>query len=216
MITSYLQLIEQRYSDKLDTDAHEFIAFAVDGATRMKALINDLLTYSRVQRSTAEFAPVEMQQVLNSVLYNLQLTIEDTQAVITHDALPQVTANERQMTQLLQNLLSNALKFHGGAPPRIHVSVERQRGHWQFSVRDNGIGIEPEYHHDIFVIFQRLHTRDRYPGTGIGLAICRKIVEKHSGTIWVESQPGEGTTFYFTIPETPRKKRYAAYRDPAG
>lgn len=200
MVTSYLQLIEKRYANQLDNDAREFIDFAVDGATRMKTLINDLLAYSRVQRSTAEFASVQMQTVVEQVLRNLQLAIEDNEAVITYDDLPRITANQAQMVQLLQNLIGNALKFRSKAPPKIHIGVQRERNHWLFSVHDNGIGIESEYLDRIFVIFQRLHVRDQYPGTGIGLAICKKIVENHSGQIRVESQPGIGTTFYFTIP----------------
>lgn len=202
MVTSYLQLIEQRYADKLDEDANEFIAFAVDGASRMKQLINDLLFYSRVQRSKREFHPMETADALNQALDNLQLNIEDTQAIITHDELPQVTANAPQIVQLLQNLISNALKFRREGVPKIHIGVQRKRNEWLFSVADNGIGIGPEYTERIFVIFQRLHNREEYPGTGIGLSICKKIVEKHNGRIWLESEVGVGTTFYFTLPSS--------------
>lgn len=211
MVTSYLQLIESRYADKLDDDAHEFIDFAVDGASRMKTLINDLLAYSRVQRSEVVFETVNMQQVFEQVTHHLQLTIEETNASLTADALPDITANERQMVQLLQNLIGNALKFRGDDAPKIHVGARQIGSRWQFSVQDNGIGIEPDYQDRIFVIFQRLHTRQDYPGTGIGLAICRKIVEKHGGKIWMESEPGKGTTFYFTIPTKQRKRLYASY-----
>ena len=199
-VTSYLQLIEQRYTDALDDDGRDFIDFAVDGATRMKTLINDLLSYSRVQRDTSAFTNVDMQQVFDQVLYNLQITIEDTCSTITHDELPSIIANEGQMVQLLQNLVGNSLKFRQSRPLIVHVGVERRSDDWVFYVQDNGIGIQPEYRERIFTLFQRLHTRDQYSGTGIGLAICRKIVTEHGGEIWVESQPGEGTTFYFSIP----------------
>jgi PAS domain S-box-containing protein len=202
MITSYLQLVEQRYSDKLDTDAKEFIDFAVDGASRMKRLISDLLTYSRVQRAPMEPGPVDMEVVLKNVLNSLQLSIEDTQATVTHDALPEITAHEGQMEQVLRNLVSNALKFHGDHPPQIHIGARATPTFWEFCVRDNGIGIDEKYLDRIFIIFQRLHSSDTYPGTGIGLAICKKIVEKHGGEIRVESRPGAGTTFTFTISTT--------------
>ncbi len=200
MVTSYLQLVEQRYADKLDDSGKEFIDYAVDGAARMKELINDLLTYSRIQRAAVENTPVAMDEVFERVVHNLQLQIEDTGAAVTSDPLPVVTANRVQMVQLLQNLIGNALKFCAGRPPRVHVSAERQGDMWRFAVRDNGIGIEAAYLERIFVIFQRLHTRSEYEGTGIGLAICRRIVEKHGGQITVESTPGEGSTFYFTLP----------------
>jgi PAS domain S-box-containing protein len=206
MVTSYLQLIEQRYSEKLDADAKEFIDYAVDGATRMKRLINDLLIYSRVQRARGEFDKVDMQRILEQAKRNLQLRIADSGAVITSDPLPTLVANEGQMLQLFQNLLGNAIKFRAEAPPRIHVSAVKKHGEWIFSVCDNGIGIESAYLDRIFVIFQRLHPVGKYPGTGIGLAICRKIVEQHGGQIWVESQPGQGTTFYFSLPAESRKR----------
>ncbi|GAB4527591.1 MAG: hypothetical protein OHK0046_45520 [Anaerolineae bacterium] len=218
MVTSYLQLIERRYADKLDADGREFIDFAVDGASRMKLLINDLLTYSRVQRNTDEFTTVSLENVLARVTKLLQVTISETNAEITHDQLPDVVGLEGQMFQLFQNLISNALKFRGEAAPQIHISVQRDKRYWHFSVRDNGIGIAPEYQERIFVIFQRLHTRDQYAGTGIGLAICRKIVVKHGGKIWVESQPGEGSTFHFTVPIKRRKRltHNATHRDTSG
>ena len=200
MVTSYLQLMEQRYADELDDDAHEFIGFAVNGATRMKQLINDLLFYSQVQRSKREFQLVQMNNTLQQAMDNLQLVIEDTEAIITHDDLPQVTANDAQMTQLFQNLIGNAIKFRRDEPPKIHIGVERGNSEWRFSVTDNGIGIQPEYAKRIFIIFQRLHSREQYPGTGIGLAICKKITEKHDGRIWMVSEPGARTTFYFTLP----------------
>lgn len=200
MVTSYLQLIERRYTDQLDDNAHEFISFAVDGATRMKALINDLLAYSRVQTQTGELKTVDMSDVLDKVMTNLQLQIKDSCTTITADDLPEILAVEGQMVQLLQNLLSNAIKFQSDDPPTIHIGVERKSDCWQFCVRDNGIGIDPKYQDRVFVIFQRLHTRRDYDGTGIGLAICRKIIDRHRGDIWFETHQGEGTTFYFTLP----------------
>jgi PAS domain S-box-containing protein len=214
MVTSYLQLIEHRYGEQLDGDAREFIGYAVDGAARMKRLINDLLAYSRIQRSADEFEPVNMETALEQALYNLQLSVEDTGAVITHDPLPEVTANPVQMTQLLQNLIGNALKFRGDRTPEIHVGVKRERDRWHFSVKDNGIGIESEYLERIFLIFQRLHARQDYPGTGIGLAICKKIVDKHGGEIYAGSTPGEGTTFHFTIPVKRSYRRIIRGSDP--
>lgn len=204
MVASYLQLLEKRYKDQLDDDAKEFINFAVDGATRMKALINDLLAYSRVGTHGKLFEPVDCEQALSRTLTNLEAYIRESAAVITHDPMPEIIADDAQIIQLFQNLLSNAIKFRGENPPQVHIGVERRGQDWQFSVRDNGIGIEPEFADRIFVLFQRLHTIDEYEGTGIGLAICKKVVERHGGRIWVESQPGNGTTFYFTIPQNPR------------
>jgi len=209
MVSSYTQLLARRYKDKLDDDANDFINFAVDGANRMQRLLNDLLTYSRVGTRGKPFEKTYCQVVIDQVLDNLRLAIEDSGAVITHDPLPTVMADEGQLDQLFQNLIGNAIKFHGDQPPRIHVSAKRlpplesgegRGGGWQFAVRDNGIGMEPQYFERIFVIFQRLHGKEEYPGTGIGLAICKRIVERHGGRIWVESEPGEGSTFYFTIP----------------
>lgn len=203
MVISYLQLIERRYKSSLDDDGIEFIEFAVDGANRMKALINDLLEYSRVQRNHDEFEPVALDEAVQTVLHNLERSIENCDAQITYDKLPEISGNRRQIEQLLQNLLSNAIKFRGENRPEIQISAVRQEKSWLFAVADNGIGIESQYMERIFTIFQRLHTRDQYPGTGIGLAICKKIVEKHGGAIWLESTPGEGTTFYFTLPFAP-------------
>jgi PAS domain S-box-containing protein len=200
MVTSYLQLLERRYRGKLDQDADDFITYAVDGATRMHMLINDLLTYSRVSTRAKPFEPTNCSDILNHALSNLRIAIEESKATITFDDLPTVEADATQLTQVFQNLISNAIKFHKkDVPPCIHVSAERQEGEWRFSVRDNGIGIAPEHIERIFLIFQRLHTREEYPGTGIGLAVCKKIVERHGGRIWVTSKPGEGSTFYFTI-----------------
>lgn len=209
MVASYTQLLAKRYKGKLDSDADEFIAYAVDGATRMQRLINDLLAYSRVTSQGKTFEEVDCDLLLDGVLSTLHLTIEENHAVITHDVLPKVTADGGQLGQLLQNLVSNAIKFHGAAPPRVHVSAERRDHEWLFSVRDNGIGLDPQFANRIFVIFQRLHNREEYPGTGIGLALCKKIVERHGGKIWVESHVGRGATFYFTIPVDQRTDHMA-------
>jgi PAS domain S-box-containing protein len=201
MVTSYLQLIEQRYVNKLDQDAKDFIGYAVDGAKRMKRLINDLLTFSHVETRGREFTKVNGENALKQALKNLEMSIVDSKAIITHDPLPTIVADEQQIVQLLQNLLGNALKFRGSHVPEIHIGVKDQHDKWEFYVRDNGIGIESDSLERIFVIFQRLHNREEYEGTGIGLAICKKIVERHSGHIWVESQLGQGSSFYFTIPK---------------
>jgi PAS domain S-box-containing protein len=200
MITSYLELLERRYKGQLDPKADQFIAYAVDGATRMQILINDLLKYSRVGSRGQLLEQVDCEVVLQNVLRNLQVAIAEHKAVITHDVLPQVNADITQLTQLFQNLIGNAIKFHGEDPPNIHMGIEQRNDKWLFSVCDNGIGIESQYVDRIFVIFQRLHNRTDYPGTGMGLAICKKIVERHSGNLWVESTPKQGSTFYFTLP----------------
>ncbi len=203
-IRSYLQLIERRYHDQLDDDGKEFIGYAVEGAARMRALISDLLTYSRVtrvKRNLGELSVVNLNDILAIVFNTLQLRIQDTNANIVHDKMPTINANERQMIQLFQNLLSNAIKYRQkGVPPKIHISVQTCEEGWCFNVSDNGIGIDPEQQKRIFAVFQRLHTRTAYQGTGIGLAICKRVVENHDGRIWVESQSGEGATFYFTLP----------------
>ena len=199
MVSSYTQLIARRYQGKLDADADEFIAFAVDGANRMQRLILDLLAYSRVNTAGRQFEPTAMETVLKAALNNLTNAVKESQAIITHDPLPAVMGDDKQLAQLFQNLLSNAIKFSGAQPPRIHISAKQTDGEWLFSVRDHGIGLDPQYADRIFVIFQRLHTREEYPGTGIGLAICKKIVERHGGRMWVESELGKGATFYFTL-----------------
>ena len=200
MVGSYTQLLARRYRGRLDKDADEFIGYAVDGVTRMQRLINDLLTYSRVGTKGREPEPTDSDAVLERALQNLQVAIEDNGAEVTHDRLPTVMADDRQLEQLLQNLVGNALKYHGEEAPRVHVSAARNNGNWEFAVRDNGIGIDPKYADRVFVIFQRLHNRTEYSGTGIGLAVCKKIVERHGGRIWLESEPGRGSTFRFTLP----------------
>ena len=202
MVTSYLQLIKRRYQGHLDEDADEFIAFAVGGVERMQLLIADLLAYSRVTTHGRPFKSTDCTVTLNHALANLKVAIEESGTVVTHDQLPTVMADETQLTRLLQNLIGNGIKFHkNNARPKIHVSALRTDGGWTFSVHDNGIGIAPEYFERIFKIFQRLHTSQEYAGTGIGLAVCKKIVERHGGEIWVKSELGQGATFYFTIPD---------------
>lgn len=200
MITNYLQLLRQRYKDQLDPNAHDFIGFALDGSKRMHQLIHDLLAYSRVGTHGKEFTVTESDQALDDALANLTVAIEEAGAKITRDVLPPVMGDEVQLTQLFQNLVGNAIKFRGEAVPEIHLGVARKNGDWEFTVRDNGIGIAEQDFPRIFIIFQRLHSREKYPGTGIGLSVCKKIVERHGGRIWVESKPGRGTTFHFTIP----------------
>ncbi|PSB16612.1 histidine kinase [Phormidesmis priestleyi ULC007] len=200
MVISYLQLLERRYKHQLDASADEFIDYAVEGAERMQTLIRDLLSFSRVSTWGQPFTDVDTEKVLQRAIANLQLAIQENEAVITHDPLPNVTADATQLTQLFQNLVGNALKFRQAEAPQIHIGVSDDNAEeTTFYVRDRGIGIESQYHDRIFAIFQRLHSRSKYPGTGIGLALCKKIVERHGGRIWFESQPMQGTTFYFTL-----------------
>jgi signal transduction histidine kinase len=199
MVASYLQLVAQRYKGQLDADADEFIGYAVDGAKRMQALINDLLAYSRIGTRARPFERTDCNKVVETALVNLGMAVTESGAQITYDPLPTVMGDSSQLVQLFQNLIGNAIKFKGSEPVRVHISAQSGEGHWEFSVRDNGIGIASEYHQRIFVMFQRLHGRTEYPGTGIGLAICKKIAERHGGTVWVESTPGEGSNFKFTI-----------------
>src|SRR5450432_229244 len=202
MVASYTQLLEKRYKGQLDSDANEFIAFAVDGCNRMKGLIEDLLAYSRAGMSDQLPCRISGENALGEALTNLRAAVEESGAVVTHDALPTVTTNSTQLTQIFQNLVGNAIKYRGPEPPDIHVSAIRNGGNeWTFSIRDNGMGIDPQYFERIFVIFQRLHGREEFEGTGIGLAVCKKIVEQIGGRIWVESQIKKGSTFYFTLPE---------------
>lgn len=200
IVISYVQLLARQYEGKLDEDADIFIHYTIDAAMRMRNLISDLLSYSRLDSRGKSFTDTDLNKVLEDVLLDLSLTIEENEAVITYDPFPIVEADAIQMSQVLLNLISNALKFRTENPPHIHLGVSRQPDHWLFSVQDNGIGIEPQYTERIFAIFQRLHTMEEYPGTGIGLAICKKIIERHHGQIWVESALGQGTTFFFTLP----------------
>jgi signal transduction histidine kinase/DNA-binding LacI/PurR family transcriptional regulator len=201
MVKSYVQLLERRYQGQLDEDADEFIHFAVDGAERMQTLITDLLQYSRVSTHGKPFALTDCSVVIDRALTNLKVAIEESGAVVTHDELPTVMADETQLIRLLQNLIGNAIKFRTKeTQPEVHIGVEHADGEWTFSVRDNGIGIDPKDFERIFMIFQRLHGREEYEGTGIGLAVCKKIVERHGGSIWVESELGKGSTFRFTMP----------------
>ncbi|MDD5241082.1 MAG: ATP-binding protein [Sulfuricella sp.] len=202
MVASFVQLLARRYHDKLDQDAHDFIGYAVEGVTRMQRLIDDQLTYALVGIDNSQLETVDCNQVLAEVLTNLKPLIEEHHAAITQDVLPGIPLIYSQFSQLLQNLIGNAIKFHGERAPQIHIGARLDDNHWIFSVRDNGIGIAPEYFDKIFLIFKRLHSREKYPGTGIGLAICKRIAERHHGRIWVESELGKGSTFYFTIPTT--------------
>jgi light-regulated signal transduction histidine kinase (bacteriophytochrome) len=186
MVTLYTQLLEKRYQGRLDGDADEFIAYIRDGVCRIQGLINDLLVYSRVGSGDQFFEPTSCEEVLTHVLGNLRAAILATGAQVRYDPLPNLVADRFQLEQLLQNLLSNALKFHGEEPPLVHLSARHQGSNWVFNLRDNGIGIDPQFAERIYVIFQRLHSDKAYPGTGMGLAICKKIVERHGGRIWVE------------------------------
>jgi light-regulated signal transduction histidine kinase (bacteriophytochrome) len=221
-VIGYTQLLEREYpTHHLDESAYEYMDYIIDGAKRMQQLIQDLLTYSRVSSHVQEFAPTDCNQVIQQVLCDLNVAIADTNAIVTYDPLPTINADQTQLVRLFQNLIGNAIKFHQPeVAPQVHVSAVRRvkeggsqgvgevkviaspsviLNEWLFSVRDNGIGIKPQYFDRIFDIFKRLHTRREFPGTGMGLAICKKIVERHHGQIWVESEPGVGTTFYFTI-----------------
>jgi PAS domain S-box-containing protein len=200
MVSSYMELLSQRYRGQLDEKADRWIGFAVEGAARMKELIHDLLEFSRVGTRGKPMAPTDSGRVFDAVVANLQTAIAESGAVVTRGPLPTVRADATQLTQVLQNLIGNGLKYRGLQRPEIRVAAERRADDWLFSVHDNGIGIDPKFAERIFVIFQRLHTREEYPGTGIGLALCKKVVERHGGHIWVESQPGQGATFYFTLP----------------
>lgn len=209
MVSSFVQLLANRYKEKLDADADQFIAYAVDGAERMRSLINDLLIYSRVGRKAATFSKVDCETVLSHALFNLSQAILESGARIEKDDLPGVWGDQSQLVQLFQNLIGNALKFRRkGEIPHITISALREGKTSVFSVKDNGIGIEPQYLEKVFVIFQRLHTVAEYPGTGIGLALCKKIVELHGGRIWVYSEPGHGSTFSFTLPVEEQELSY--------
>ena len=201
MVSSFTQLLARRYADKLDQDAMDFIHYAVDGANRMQQLIQDLLSFSRVTTRGQPRTRIHARDALENALSNLQTVIAETGARITHDDLPEVDADRTQLVQVFQNLIGNAVKFRkSGESPCVHIASEQQGAECVFSVRDNGIGINPKYFDRIFVIFQRLHTKETYPGSGIGLALCKSIIERHGGRIWVESQPDKGTIFRFTVP----------------
>jgi PAS domain S-box-containing protein len=202
VIGGFVRLLAKRYKGKLDSEADEFIWHTVEGVKRMENLIKDLLAYSQIGTRGKDFKPSDCSLVIKEALVNLQTAIEESHAKITCDVLPIVMADTSQLSRLFQNLIGNAIKFHGKRIPEIHVSAGREANDWVFSVKDNGIGIDQKDAGRIFIIFQRLHSREEYPGTGIGLAICKRIVERHSGRIWVESEPGKGSTFYFTIPVT--------------
>jgi signal transduction histidine kinase len=199
-VSGYCQLLQRRYAAALEPKAAEYIGEAVQGARRMQALIEGLLAYSRVGRHGHPIAPTSAQAAFNQALVNLHEAIAECSAEITHGPLPVVPADPLQLMQLFQNLIGNSLKYRGERRPQIHVAAELGCREWVFSVRDNGIGIDPRFRERIFVIFQRLHTRSEYPGTGIGLALCKRIVERHGGRIWVESEPGAGSTFFFSLP----------------
>ncbi|PYU36485.1 MAG: hypothetical protein DMG31_00800 [Acidobacteria bacterium] len=202
MVASYTQLLAKRYKGRLDPDADEFIAYAVDGSNRMQGLIQDLLAYSRAGAIGEALREISSEKALKEALANLRGTIEESGAVVTHDALPAITTDDTQLAQIFQNLVGNAIKYHGPEVPHVHVSATKNGGkEWIFSVRDNGMGIDPQYFERIFILFQRLHGRTEFKGTGIGLAICKKILERLGGRIWVESQPEKGSTFYFALPE---------------
>jgi signal transduction histidine kinase len=203
MVSSYLQLLENRYADELDQDATEFIGFAVDGADRMESMIDSLLEYSRVTSEERPQEPTDADAVLEGVLEDLQLRVEETDATVTADDLPTVSADPDQLAQVFQNLLENALRHSGDEPPRVHVGAEQADDGWRFSVRDEGIGIPPDQQERIFQLFEQGHAPDQGEGAvGMGLALCERIVEHHGGDIWVESEPGEGTAFHFTLPAT--------------
>lgn len=200
MVASYTQLLARRYRGKLDEDADEFISYAVNGANRMQQLIRDLLEYSRVGTRGGAFAPVDCGELIATVIGDLGAAIAEADATVVAGELPTVSADRSQLRQLFQNLMENALRYRSAAPPAVRIAASREGDEWHFVVRDNGIGIAPEYAERIFVLFQRLPTQAEYPGTGIGLAVCKRIVERHGGRIWVESAAGEGATFHFTLP----------------
>jgi light-regulated signal transduction histidine kinase (bacteriophytochrome) len=200
-VAGCVQVLKKRYQGQLDERANELIAHTVDGVSRMQTLIDDLLSFSRVGSRGKSFERTDCNVVLKQALLDLEVAIHEGNVIVTHDPLPIVQADAAQLTQLFQNLLSNAIKFRSERPPLIHVGAQRRAGEWLFTFIDNGIGIQSDYFERLFVIFQRLHTRTEYPGTGIGLAICKKIVERHGGRVTVASQPGAGATFSFTLPD---------------
>ena len=203
MVASYTQLLAKRYKGRLDSDADEFIAYAVDGSNRMQGLIHDLLTYSRAGANGKALHEISSENALKEALTNLRATMKESGAVVTQDSLPTITSDDTQLVQVFQNLVGNAIKYRSVEVPRVHISATKNGGkEWIFSVRDNGLGIDPQYFERIFILFQRLHGRTEFKGTGIGLAICKKILERLGGRIWVESQPEKGSTFFFALPES--------------
>jgi light-regulated signal transduction histidine kinase (bacteriophytochrome) len=201
MVTSYTELLAKRYKGRLDSDADEFIAFAVDGCDRMQRLIQDLLAYSRAGTNGKALCEISSESALHGALANLRATIEESGAIVTHDSLPVIRSDDTQLAQVFQNLVGNAIKYRGIEVPRVHISAAKNGGDgWTFSVRDNGLGIDSQYFERIFILFQRLHGRNEFAGTGIGLAICKKMLERLGGKIWVESEPTKGSTFYFALP----------------
>lgn len=200
MVASYVQLLKRRYQGKLDTNADDFIRYAAEGAHRMQALIQDLLAYSRVDVKPATLRPVALGSAVDNALANLEVLTREAGAVVTRGELPTVIGQSTLLTQAFQNLIHNAIKFRDQRPPEIRITAERRDREWVVSVADNGIGIDPAYHSRLFILFQRLHTRDRFQGSGLGLALCKKIVERHGGRIWVESEMGKGSTFRVALP----------------
>lgn len=201
MVVSYGQLLERKYRDRLDDDAHAFIGFMVEGGVRMQAMVADLLEFSRVDRMGEGRTPFDSRKAVEEALFSLSQAVVESGAEIGYAGLPEIVYDHHQFVRLIQNLIGNAIKYRASAPPRITVAARRDGHQWVFSVSDNGIGIDPAYFDQIFAVFRRLHTRDQYGGTGIGLAVCKKIVEHHGGSIWVESAPGTGSTFFFTVPD---------------
>jgi PAS domain S-box-containing protein len=201
MVASYTQLLAERYKGRLDSDADEFIAYAVDGSNRMQVLIQDLLAYSRAGTNGKALREIPSENALKEALVNLRATIQESGAIVTHDPLPLITTDGTQLAQIFQNLIGNAIKYRGAAVPNVHISAVKNGNEWIFSIRDNGLGIDPQYFDRIFVLFQRLHGQAEFKGTGIGLAICKKMLERLGGRIWVESQPEKGSTFHFALPE---------------
>jgi light-regulated signal transduction histidine kinase (bacteriophytochrome) len=201
MIRSYINLLESKYKESLDSDAKQFISFITDGAQRMSDLIHDLLDYSRIITRGKEFTKVDSNEIISKVIQNLEMYITENDAEIVFEDLPVVSGDQSQLIELFQNLINNAIKFRGDEKPIVHIGAIRDGRRWRFSVKDNGIGIKKDFFDKIFIMFQRLHEREKYPGTGIGLAIVKKVVERHGGSICVESEPGKGTTFYFTLPQ---------------
>jgi light-regulated signal transduction histidine kinase (bacteriophytochrome) len=200
-VSSFIDLLAKRYKGQLDEKADRYIAFALEGVDRMSKMISDLAAYAKIGTHTREFTPADLEEILKQVKASLNKSVEESNTEITHDPLPQIDGEETQLAQLFQNLIGNAIKFRKkDVPPRVHISSELKEKEWLFGVHDNGFGISPEFHDRIFVIFQRLHTREEFAGTGLGLSVCKKIVERHGGCIWVESQTGQGSTFYFTLP----------------